>query len=327
MPKVMKEDLQPIKAKYPFAMMGIDLFGPLKRTADRNTYIFTATDFFTKLTEAFPIPSKNAKEVGKCIMKLFFHHGACHAFLLDNGGEFVNEISKLLPSKGDIHAHMDRFQAANVKLYEKLCSNVAVAQSKQKEADRKKILSKQPDLKVGSKVLVSNIGIKSQKGRKLEQRYSSPVRISEIQGNRFFLVDMEGNVLKKPVHKTRLKLYKEQKGNGAFPSPIGARIVKDEDVRCKNKFCLLILHKTAGKFRGLKLVINAKSDERRSAANQKRTADGNTYILTATDFFTKLTEAFPIPSKNAKEVAKCIMKLFSTTVLAMLFCWITEVNL
>ena len=91
---------------------------------------------------------------------------------------------------------MDRFQAANVKLYEKLCSNVAVAQSKQKEAHRKKICGKLPDLNVGPKVLVSNIGIKSQKGRKLEQKYSGPVRISKVRGNRFFLVDMEGNVLK-----------------------------------------------------------------------------------------------------------------------------------
>eukprot|EP00795_Rhopilema_esculentum_P003899 gene3899-15215_t len=312
-------------AKYPFAMMGIDLFGPLKRTADRNTYIFTATDFFTKLTEAFPIPSKNAKEVGKCIMKLFFHHGACHAFLLDNGGEFVNEISKLLPSKGDIHAHMDRFQAANVKLYEKLCSNVAVAQSKQKEADRKKILSKQPDLKVGSKVLVSNIGIKSQKGRKLEQRYSSPVRISEIQGNRFFLVDMEGNVLKKPVHKTRLKLYKEQKGNGAFPSPIGARIVKDEDVRCgrmffksveKNSRGPIVAHDDRQVVRDMtkaRHVFDAFHDSLMGVhtdTTKTCTAIAARYYCPATDFFTKLMEAFPIPSKNAKEIAKCIMKLF-----------------
>ena len=73
-------------------MMGIDLVGPLKKTSDGNTYIFTATDFFTKWTEAFPIPSKNAEEIAKCIMKLFFRHGACHAFLSDNGGEFVNEV-------------------------------------------------------------------------------------------------------------------------------------------------------------------------------------------------------------------------------------------
>ena len=72
---------------------------------------------------------------------------------------------------------MDRFQAANIKLYEKLCSNFAVMQSKQKEAHRKKIRGKLPDLNLSSKVLVSNIGIKSQKGRKLEQKYSSPVRI------------------------------------------------------------------------------------------------------------------------------------------------------
>ena len=73
-------------------MMGIDLVGPLNKTANGNRYIFTATDFFTKWTEAFLISRKNAKEIANCIMKMFFRHGACHAFLSDNGGEFVNEV-------------------------------------------------------------------------------------------------------------------------------------------------------------------------------------------------------------------------------------------
>ena len=73
-------------------MMGIDLVGPLKTTANGNAYIFTATDFFSKWTEAFPIKSKSASEIARCILKIFFRHGACHAFLSDNGGEFVNEV-------------------------------------------------------------------------------------------------------------------------------------------------------------------------------------------------------------------------------------------
>ena len=74
-------------------MVGIDLIGPLAKTQRGNCYIFTATDFFSKWTEAFPIKSKCASEVVKCILQIYFRHGACHAYLSDNGGEFVNNVS------------------------------------------------------------------------------------------------------------------------------------------------------------------------------------------------------------------------------------------
>ena len=58
-------------------MIGIDLIGPLSKTESGNTYIFTVTDFFTKWTEAFPIVNKSAGEVVKCILKIYYRHGAC----------------------------------------------------------------------------------------------------------------------------------------------------------------------------------------------------------------------------------------------------------
>lgn len=66
--------------------------GPFQETSSGNKFIFTATDYFTKWVEAFPIPSKTAKDVNKCFRKLFATHGAMNAILTDQGREFVNEV-------------------------------------------------------------------------------------------------------------------------------------------------------------------------------------------------------------------------------------------
>ena len=66
--------------------------GPLTETPNGNKYIFTATDYFTKWVEAFPIKSKKASEVAKCFEKVFARHGAVNAILTDQGREFLNEV-------------------------------------------------------------------------------------------------------------------------------------------------------------------------------------------------------------------------------------------
>ena len=67
--------------------------GPLQETDSGNKYIFTATDYYTKWVEAYPIPSKTAKDVSNCFKKLFARHGAMNAILTDQGREFVNSVS------------------------------------------------------------------------------------------------------------------------------------------------------------------------------------------------------------------------------------------
>ena len=76
----------------PFELVGADLIGPFTESSHGNKYIFTATDYFTKWVEAFPIPNKSAAEVARCFQKMFASHGAMKAIITDQGREFVNEV-------------------------------------------------------------------------------------------------------------------------------------------------------------------------------------------------------------------------------------------
>ena len=79
----------------PWEMIGIDLMGPWKETKYGFKYLFTATDFFTKWVEAFPLREKSAVEVAQCLLKLFYRFGASKSVLHDNGKEFVNKVNRM----------------------------------------------------------------------------------------------------------------------------------------------------------------------------------------------------------------------------------------
>lgn len=66
--------------------------GPFQETENGFRYIFTATDYYTKWVEAFPIQTKSANHVSACIKKLLYRHGAMNAILTDQGREFINEV-------------------------------------------------------------------------------------------------------------------------------------------------------------------------------------------------------------------------------------------
>ena len=73
-------------------LVGIDLIGPLPKTLDGFQYIFTATDYFSKWVEAFPLKTKTAAEVGRHICSIIYRHGCPKRILSDQGREFVNEV-------------------------------------------------------------------------------------------------------------------------------------------------------------------------------------------------------------------------------------------
>ncbi|KAI8503712.1 Gypsy retrotransposon integrase-like protein 1 [Branchiostoma belcheri] len=79
------------KVTGPWDNLGMDLIGPLPTTWRGNRYIFSATDYFTKWVEAFPIKTKSAEDVAACIMKMYARHGAAKAIITDQGGDLNNK--------------------------------------------------------------------------------------------------------------------------------------------------------------------------------------------------------------------------------------------
>lgn len=73
-------------------LVGIDLTGPLPKTKDGFQYILTATDYFSKWVEAFPLRTKTASEVARSICAIIYRHGCPKRILSDQGREFVNEV-------------------------------------------------------------------------------------------------------------------------------------------------------------------------------------------------------------------------------------------
>lgn len=88
--------LQNIKASAVWELLGIDLTGPFPKTPDGYQYIFTATDYFSKWVEAFPLKTKSAAEVGQRMCSIIYRHGCPKRILSDQGREFVNELNNTL---------------------------------------------------------------------------------------------------------------------------------------------------------------------------------------------------------------------------------------
>ncbi len=64
--------LHPITVKSKlFYQMGMNLIGPLPETTRGNKYIGTVTDYFSKLAEAAPLPSKHTVGISKFIKWIY----------------------------------------------------------------------------------------------------------------------------------------------------------------------------------------------------------------------------------------------------------------
>lgn len=101
-------ELKPIKVEEVWELLGVDLMGPLPTTPTGYKYILTATDYFSKWVEAFPLKSKSAAEVASRLLQMYLRHGSPKRVLSDQGREFVNEVnselSKLLQIERSVSA-------------------------------------------------------------------------------------------------------------------------------------------------------------------------------------------------------------------------------
>ena len=78
-------------------MLGIDITTPSGGIPTTNGFrhLLTATDYYTKWVEAFPLKDKSAESVVKCLLEMFYRHGASTYILTDQGREFVNQVNWL----------------------------------------------------------------------------------------------------------------------------------------------------------------------------------------------------------------------------------------
>jgi len=98
-----KHELHPIKVKYPFYQIGIDVVGPLPETPQGNKYIVVAVDYFTKWPEAKALKEANAKEISTFIYEeIICRHGCPQRILSDRGSHFNNQLVRELVNKFQI---------------------------------------------------------------------------------------------------------------------------------------------------------------------------------------------------------------------------------
>ncbi|KAM8945683.1 kynurenine formamidase [Pelodytes ibericus] len=93
-PLIAPQPLQCIKVSDVWELVGIDLIGPLIKSNNGYSYILTATDYFSKWVEAFPMKTKSAAEVARNLCSMIYRHGCPKRILSDQGREFVNKCSQ-----------------------------------------------------------------------------------------------------------------------------------------------------------------------------------------------------------------------------------------
>ena len=68
-----------------FAVWGLDMVGPFKRSKDKKTHLLVAVDKFTKWVEAEPVSKCDAATEVQFVKKLIYHFGYPHSIITDNG--------------------------------------------------------------------------------------------------------------------------------------------------------------------------------------------------------------------------------------------------
>eukprot|EP00731_Ephydatia_muelleri_P007459 Em0003g1707a len=85
----------PVRAQV-WYQVGIDIVGPLTLTRNKNRYLITCTDYFSKWPEAQALPSKCAEGVAKFVLSLITRFGCFKVCISDQGREFVNSLNEKL---------------------------------------------------------------------------------------------------------------------------------------------------------------------------------------------------------------------------------------
>ena len=77
--------LRMIPIAWTFAVWGLDMVGPFKRSKDKKTHLLVAVDKFTKWVEAEPVSKCDATTAIQFIKKVIFRFGFPHSIITNNG--------------------------------------------------------------------------------------------------------------------------------------------------------------------------------------------------------------------------------------------------
>src|SRR3954471_3264055 len=89
-PHAPASDLKTIMLSWPFATWGLDMVGPLKKSAKGDrTHLLVAVDKFTKWIESMPITSSTSLTTVNFIKSIIFRFGVPHNIITDNRTNFT----------------------------------------------------------------------------------------------------------------------------------------------------------------------------------------------------------------------------------------------
>lgn len=88
----------------PMERLAMDTIGPLTTDAYGNSYVLVVICLFSRFVELYPIPSVEAKEAARALLKHFGRYGVPCAITSDRGSQFVNDtIARFLQLVGSEH--------------------------------------------------------------------------------------------------------------------------------------------------------------------------------------------------------------------------------
>src|ERR1041385_4195112 len=81
-----------IPITWPFAVWGLDMVGPFKRSAKKNTHLLVAVDKFTKWVEAELVSKFDAATMLKFLKKIIYRFSYPHSIITDNGSNLSKGV-------------------------------------------------------------------------------------------------------------------------------------------------------------------------------------------------------------------------------------------
>ena len=92
-PGMGRSPLQQTPVSFPLEKIAIDIIGPCPKTSDGNEYIIVLCDYFTKWSEAYPVPNHTALTVAdKLCTEFISRFGTPLQIHTDQGKEFESEL-------------------------------------------------------------------------------------------------------------------------------------------------------------------------------------------------------------------------------------------